>query len=225
MAVKEILKIGNDTLRKTSHPVEKFNLRLWLLLRDMADTMYKAEGVGLAGPQIGILRRVVVIDVQDDHGLIELVNPEIIAAEGEQGGPEGCLSVPGRQGFVYRPQKVTVRAQDRHGKVFELTGEDLLARALCHEIDHLDGKMYVDIEDHEIVEEEDEEEQESWRFVLCLWARPITACHRWRRSSAPVTTWWACSASRTSPPGAARGLPSAPSSSARWRTASPWCSR
>ena len=111
-------------------------------------------------PQIGILRRVVVIDVQDDHGLIELVNPEIIAAEGEQGGPEGCLSVPGRQGFVYRPQKVTVRAQDRHGKVFELTGEDLLARALCHEIDHLDGKMYVDIEDHEIVEEEDEEEQE-----------------------------------------------------------------
>ena len=129
MAVKEILKIGNDTLRKTSHPVEKFNLRLWLLLRDMADTMYKAEGVGLAGPQIGILRRVVVIDVQDDHGLIELVNPEIIAAEGEQGGPEGCLSVPGRQGFVYRPQKVTVRAQDRHGKVFELTGEDLLARA------------------------------------------------------------------------------------------------
>ena len=118
MAVKEILKIGNDTLRKTSHPVEKFNLRLWLLLRDMADTMYKAEGVGLAGPQIGILRRVVVIDVQDDHGLIELVNPEIIAAEGEQGGPEGCLSVPGRQGFVYRPQKVTVRAQDRHGKVF-----------------------------------------------------------------------------------------------------------
>ena len=160
MAVKEILKIGNDTLRKTSHPVEKFNLRLWLLLRDIADTMYKAEGVGLAGPQIGILRRVVVIDVQDDHGLIELVNPEIIAAEGEQGGPEGCLSVPGRQGFVYRPQKVTVRAQDRHGKVFELTGEDLLARALCHEIDHLDGKMYVDIEDHEIVEEEDEEEQE-----------------------------------------------------------------
>ena len=109
--------------------------------------------MGLAGPQIGILRRVVVIDVQDDHGLIELVNPEIIAAEGEQGGPEGCLSVPGRQGFVYRPQKVTVRAQDRHGK-------DLLARALCHEIDHLDGKMYVDIEDHEIVEEEDEEEQE-----------------------------------------------------------------
>ena len=133
MAVKEILKIGNDTLRKTSHPVEKFNLRLWLLLRDMADTMYKAEGVGLAGPQIGILRRVVVIDVQDEHGLIELVNPEIIAAEG---------------------------AQDRHGKVFELTGEDLLARALCHEIDHLDGRMYVDIEDHEIVEEEDGEEQE-----------------------------------------------------------------
>ena len=106
MAVKEILKIGNDTLRKTSHPVEKFNLRLWLLLRDMADTMYKAEGVGLAGPQIGILRRVVVIDVQDDHGLIELVNPEIIAAEGEQGGPERAgssgLCIPPAEGDCAR---------------------------------------------------------------------------------------------------------------------------
>ena len=161
MAVKEILKIGNDTLRKTSHPVEKFNLRLWLLLRDMADTMYKAEGVGLAGPQIGILRRVVVIDVQDDHGLIELVNPEIIAAEGEQGGPEGCLSVPGRQGFVYRPQKVTVRAQDRHGKVFELTGEDLLARALCHEIDHLDGHLFTEkVIEYIDPDAEDDEEPE-----------------------------------------------------------------
>ena len=144
MAVKEILKIGNDTLRKTSHPVEKFNLRLWLLLRDMADTMYKAEGVGLAGPQIGILRRVVVIDVQDDHGLIELVNPEIIAAEGEQGGPEGCLSVPGRRGFVYRPQKVTVRAQDRHGNWFEREGDGMVAQCFCHETEHLDGHLFTE---------------------------------------------------------------------------------
>lgn len=155
MAVKEIVKFGDDRLRKVCHPVEKFNLRLWLLLRDMADTMYDAEGVGLAGPQIGILRRVVVIDVQDDNGLIELINPEIIAMEGEQAGPEGCLSKPGRQGFVVRPDKVTVRAQDRHGKFFEITGEGLLARAFCHEIDHLDGKLYIDIEDHEIVEEEE----------------------------------------------------------------------
>ena len=155
MAVKEIVKFGDDRLRKVCHPVEKFNLRLWLLLRDMADTMYDAEGVGLAGPQIGILRRVVVIDVQDDNGLIELINPEIIAMEGEQAGPEGCLSKPGRQGFVARPDKVTVRAQDRHGKFFEITGEGLLARAFCHEIDHLDGKLYIDIEDHEIVEEEE----------------------------------------------------------------------
>ena len=160
MAVREILKFGNDTLRKTCHPVEKFNLRLWLLLRDMADTMYDAEGVGLAAPQVGILRRAVVIDVQDDHGLIELINPVILSAEGEQAGPEGCLSKPGRQGYVVRPNKVTVRAQNRHGKFFELTGEGLLARALCHEIDHLDGKLYIDVEDHEILPDEEEGEQE-----------------------------------------------------------------
>ena len=112
--------------------------------------------MGLAAPQVGILRRVVVIDVQDGKGLIELVNPEIIAAEGEQAGAEGCLSVPGRQGYVVRPEKVTVRAQDRKGKPFELTGEGLLARALCHEIDHLDGIMYVDKMDHEIFENEED---------------------------------------------------------------------
>ena len=154
--VRKILKLGDETLRKNSKPMQKFDLRLWLLLRDMADTMYKAEGVGLAAPQVGILRRVVVIDVQDGKGLIELVNPEIIASEGEQAGAEGCLSVPGRQGYVVRPEKVTVRAQDRKGKPFELTGEGLLARALCHEIDHLDGIMYVDKMDHEIFENEED---------------------------------------------------------------------
>lgn len=159
MAKKEILIFGNETLRKVSHKVEKFNLRLWLLLRDMADTMYEAEGVGLAGPQIGILRRVVVIDIGDDNGLIELINPEIIHTEGEQEGAEGCLSKPGRQGFVRRPNKVTVRAQDRHGKWFEITGEGLLARAFCHELDHLDGKLYIDVEDYEIVPEEEDEEE------------------------------------------------------------------
>ena len=155
--VRRILELGDETLRKKSKPIPKFDLRLWLLLRDMADTMYKAEGVGLAAPQVGILRRVVVIDVGDGHGLIELVNPEIIAVEGEQAGPEGCLSVPGRRGYVVRPNKVTVRAQDRKGKFFELTGEELLARALCHEIDHLDGVMYVDKMDHEIFESDKEE--------------------------------------------------------------------
>ena len=160
MAKKEILIFGNETLRKVSHKVEKFNLRLWLLLRDMADTMYEAEGVGLAGPQIGILRRVVVIDIGDENGLIELINPEIIHMEGEQEGPEGCLSKPGRQGFVRRPNKVTVRAQDRHGKWFEITGEGLLARAFCHELDHLDGKLYQDVEDYEILPEDQGEEEE-----------------------------------------------------------------
>ncbi|MBE5771750.1 MAG: peptide deformylase [Clostridia bacterium] len=152
--VRKIITLGDETLRKISKPMPKFDLRLWLLLRDMADTMYKAEGVGLAAPQVGILRRVVVIDV--GKGLIELVNPEIIATEGEQAGPEGCLSVPGRQGHVVRPNKVTVRAQDRKGKSFEITGEGLLARALCHEIDHLDGIVYVDKMDHEIFPEEEE---------------------------------------------------------------------
>ena len=158
MALRNIVTEKEARLRKVSRPVEKFDERLWTLLDDMADTMYEADGVGIAGVQVGVLRRVFVVDIGE--GLIEFVNPTITAQSGEQDGMEGCLSVTGRQVFVYRPQKVTVRAQDRHGKVFELTGEDLLARALCHEIDHLDGKMYVDIEDHEIVEEEDEEEQE-----------------------------------------------------------------
>ena len=157
--VRKILELGDEALRKTCKPMPKFDLRLWLLLRDMADTMYKAEGVGLAAPQVGILRRVVVIDVGDDHGLIELVNPEIIATEGEQAGSEGCLSVPGRRGYVVRPNKVTVRAQDRKGKWFEVTGEGLLARAFCHEIDHLDGIMYVDKMDHEIFDDEEETQE------------------------------------------------------------------
>ena len=156
--VRKILTFGDETLRKTSKPMQKFDLRLWLLLRDMADTMNKAEGVGLAAPQVGILRRVVVIDVGDENGLIELINPEIISQEGEQEGSEGCLSAPGRRGYVKRPNKVTVRAQDRKGKFFEITGEGLLARAFCHELDHLDGILYSDKEEYEI--KDDEEEQQ-----------------------------------------------------------------
>lgn len=152
--IRKIVKLGDETLRKQSKPMKKFDLRLWLLLRDMADTMYKADGVGLAAPQVGILRRVVVVDTGD--GLVELINPEIIAREGEQAGAEGCLSLPGRQGYVVRPQKVTVRAQDRKGKPFEITAEGLKARAFCHEIDHLDGVLYIDVMDHEIFDEDKE---------------------------------------------------------------------
>ena len=155
---RKIVTVGNEALRKVCKPMQKFDLRLWLLLRDMADTMYKADGVGLAAPQVGILRRVVVIDVGD--GLVELVNPEIVESEGEQGGSEGCLSVPGKRGYVVRPERVTVKAQDRKGKPFEVHAEGLYARALCHEIDHLNGRLYIDIMDHEITDEEQEQEEQ-----------------------------------------------------------------
>ena len=157
MATRRIGEIGDDKLRKHAKPVEKFDRRLQTLLRDMAETMYKAEGVGRAAPQVGILRRVVVVDVGD--GLIELVNPEIIRVDGEQTGPEGCLSVPGRSGIVIRPNSVTVRAQDAQGNFFEVSGEEFLARAFCHEIDHLDGILYVDKMEREIFPEEEQEEE------------------------------------------------------------------
>jgi len=154
MAIRKIVEIGEDKLRKQCKPVEKFDLRLKVLLKDMADTMYKANGVGLAAPQVGILRRVVVVDIGD--GLIEMINPEIIQTEGEQTGPEGCLSVPGRSGVVTRPNIVTVRAQDRNGDYFEATAEEFLARAFCHEIDHLDGVLYVDKMEREIFPDDEE---------------------------------------------------------------------
>ncbi|MBR4458901.1 MAG: peptide deformylase [Clostridia bacterium] len=156
MAIRKIVKLGDESLRKTCKPQETFSLRLWTLLKDMADTMYQAEGVGLAAPQVGILRRCVVIDISEDRSsLIELINPEIIdRSEETQCGREGCLSLPGRAGIVTRPMRVTVRAQDRHGKTFELTGEGLLARAICHELDHLDGVLYIDEMDREMTPEE-----------------------------------------------------------------------
>ena len=155
MATRKIVTIGDETLRKTCRKQEKFDLRLAILLKDMADTMYKAEGVGLAAPQVGILRRAVVIDVSSDHtGLREMVNPEILETEGIQTGREGCLSVPERQGVVTRPMKVKVRYQDRHGKWMELETEGLEARAVCHELDHLDGVLYVDKMDRELTPEE-----------------------------------------------------------------------
>ena len=152
MAIRKIVTLGDEALRKECRREEKFNLRLWLLLKDMAETMYKAEGVGLAAPQVGVLRRVVVIDAGD--GLVEFINPEIIETEGEQCGREGCLSLPGRQAIVTRPRKVKVRAQDRKGEFFELEAEDLFARAICHELDHLDGRLYIDVMDRELTPEE-----------------------------------------------------------------------
>ena len=155
MATRRIVKIGDETLRKVCRKQEKFDIRLSVLLKDMAETMYKAEGVGLAAPQVGILRRVVVIDVSPDHtGLREMVNPEIVETEGLQTGREGCLSVPERQGVVTRPRKVRVRYQDRRGNPMELETEGFEARAVCHELDHLDGRLYIDVMDRELTEEE-----------------------------------------------------------------------
>lgn len=140
--IREIVKEGDDVLRKVCRPVEKFDEKLHLLLDDMYETMLSADGVGLAAPQIGILRRIAVIDVGE--GKIELINPEIIKTSGEQTGDEGCLSSPGVFGKVTRPNFVTVKAKDRFGKDFEISGKELLARAFCHEIDHLDGVLFVD---------------------------------------------------------------------------------
>lgn len=142
MAIRNIVKIGDDILRKICRTQLTFDDRLALTLDDMADTMYEAEGVGLAAPQIGILRRYCVVDVGD--GIIELVNPVIEEQSGSQSGEEGCLSIPGRYEEVERPMNVTVRAQDRNGKTFKIKAEGFKARALCHEIDHLDGILYID---------------------------------------------------------------------------------
>lgn len=143
MAIRNIFKEGEEVLRKKSRVVVDFNQKLWDLLDDMAETMYQADGVGLAAPQVGILKQVVVIDIGE--GLIELINPEIIMKKGSQIDNEGCLSCPGEYGKVKRPAKVRVRAQDRNGDSFEMEGTDLLARAFCHEIDHLSGIIFKDI--------------------------------------------------------------------------------
>lgn len=141
MACRNIVKIGDPLLKKQSRKVEKFDERLFALLDDMKETMYKAGGAGLAAVQVGILRRAVVVDVGD--GLIELVNPEIIETDGVQEEREGCLSIPGECGITKRPAIVKVKAQNRHGKWFVYKGEGLKARCFCHEIDHLDGILFT----------------------------------------------------------------------------------
>ncbi len=142
MAIRNIVKDEDPALRKVCRPVTEFNERLWQLLDDMAETMYAANGVGLAAPQVGILRRVCVMDIGD--GLIEAINPEIIERKGTQTDAEGCLSFPRRYGKVTRPKKVKMKAQDRNGKWFVMSGSDLLARCMCHETDHLDGVVFLD---------------------------------------------------------------------------------
>ena len=153
MAIREIRKKGDPCLEKVCHPVTEFNERLHLLLDDMRETLEESGGVGLAAPQVGILRRVCI--VEDSEGeIIELVNPEIVKAEGEQTGLEGCLSLPGKWGIVTRPNRVRVRAQDRDGDWFEAEAEGLTARAFCHEIEHLDGHLFVEHIDHFLTDEE-----------------------------------------------------------------------
>lgn len=148
MATRKIREIGDEVLTKPCKEVTKITLRTKVLINDMLDTMYEALGVGLAAPQVGVLKRIVVIDVGE--GPIVLINPEIIETSGEQSGEEGCLSVPGKSGLVTRPDYVKVRALNEDMEEIELEGEGLLARAFCHEIDHLDGKMYTELVEGEL---------------------------------------------------------------------------
>jgi len=160
MALRTILRDDDPSLRKNSRAVTEFNERLHTLLDDMHETLIDANGLGLAAPQVGALRRVaLVVDtdidaIMPEEQIIELINPEIIESSGEQIGHEGCLSIPGVFGIVRRPEFVRVRAQDRHGNIFEVSGRDLTARAICHELDHLDGVLFTTHADHMLTEEE-----------------------------------------------------------------------
>ena len=152
MGLRKILTTDEPALHKVCRPVEKFDWRLHKLLDDMREILAQANGVGLAAPQVGILRRVVVVDTGED--ILELVNPELLETDGEQEGAEGCLSVPGKYGLVKRPYYAKVRAQDRNGAWFEAEGEEIVARCFCHELDHLDGIVYTEIMERYLTEEE-----------------------------------------------------------------------
>ncbi len=149
MAKLKIIKFGDETLRKVCRPVDEITPKIIRLLDDMIETMRDANGVGLAAPQVGVLRRIAVIEVEEGT-VYELINPKIIAYSGEQIGTEGCLSNPGKWGTVKRPMAVTVRAMNRKGEEYELCGKELLARAICHECEHLDGKLYIDRQIEEV---------------------------------------------------------------------------
>ncbi len=152
MGLRNILTDKEPSLHKVCRPVTNFDRKLHKLLDDMVETMLDANGVGLAAPQVGILRRVVVVDTGE--GILELVNPTLVATDGEQVGPEGCLSVPGKYGLVKRPYYAKVRAQDRYGDWFEAEGEELIGRCFCHELDHLDGIVYTEVMDRFLTDEE-----------------------------------------------------------------------
>ena len=152
MGLRKILTVQEPCLHKVCRPVEKFDGKLWKLLDDKKETLLDANGVGLAAPQVGILRRVVVIDIGDE--ILEMVNPELLETSGEQEGAEGCLSVPGKYGLVKRPNFAKVRAQDRDGNWFEAEGEELIARCFCHELDHLDGIVYTEVMERYLTEDE-----------------------------------------------------------------------
>ncbi len=152
MGLRKILTADEPALHKVCRPVEKFDWRLHKLLDDMKETLADAEGVGLAAPQVGILRRVVIVDTGEE--ILELVNPELLETDGEQRGAEGCLSVPGKYGVVTRPNYAKVRAQNRNGEWFEAEGEELIARCFCHELDHLDGIVYTEVMERFLTEEE-----------------------------------------------------------------------
>jgi peptide deformylase len=145
MAIRLIVKHPDPVLRERAQEVTKFNANLHKLLDDMVDTMYDADGVGLAAPQVGILKRIFVVDADEEHGLIELINPEIVSQAGEQLGVEGCLSIPSLQGDVKRFNKVVIKGQDRHGNPVQYEGTELLARAFQHELDHLNGVLFIDL--------------------------------------------------------------------------------
>ena len=157
MSIRTIRVEGDEILRKKSKEIKEMTPRLSQLIDDMIDTMYESEGVGLAAPQVGILKRAVVIDVGE--GPIVFINPEITAQSGSQTGYEGCLSVPGKSGVVTRPNVVTVKALDREMKEFTLTGTELMARAICHECAHLDGQLYVDLVEGELIDNSEFEEE------------------------------------------------------------------
>ena len=159
MGLRRILTDEESALHKVCKPMVNFDERLWKLLADMRDTLIDSGGVGLAAPQVGILRRVVLVDTGEE--ILELINPTLLQTSGEQEGAEGCLSVPGKYGLVKRPYYATVRAQDRHGNWFECEGEELIARCFCHELDHLDGIIYTEVMERYLTDEElgyDEEE-------------------------------------------------------------------
>ena len=153
MGLRKILTDKNPALHKVCKPVTSFDAKLHKLLDDMAETLLDANGVGLAAPQVGILRRVVIVDIGEEE-MLELVNPELVETSGEQEGPEGCLSVPGKYGLVKRPYKAKVRAQERNGEWFEGEGEELIGRCFCHELDHLDGIVYTQVMERFLTEEE-----------------------------------------------------------------------